>query len=597
MENSDCRDKFFQEKEMNRLLLYVHFNKFGYISPHVLFQLDQMRPLYSKVLLISNSPLPDNYHEQLEMPGLVDGVLSRENSGFDFAAWRDGMQEIGWSKVTDFDSVTLMNDTCFGPIWDFESSFLKMELDDQVDFWGLTNFRETKEFSEHLQSYFLTFKKTILSDQSFLDFWKNIKDFQNVQDVIDNYESRVTTFFLEKDFQYKALFDTTQESTEGMLHPDFTYYNPRRILEVKLPFLKVKALDANQSIAPYLLDTVKTNSSYPIELMVYHMSMVNQPDSPYLLGQKYLSNEKTEIRLLQGKVAIHLHVFYTDLLKEFLDVFENFTFDFDLYITTDTVEKKEEILTISGHRSNLEVYITGNRGRDLLPMLLLKDQLAKYDYVGHFHTKKSKEADFWAGESWRRELIQMLVEPSVSILTQFENNPVLGLVIADIPSFFRYNRIVTAWNEHQMANAMNELWMEMGLTKSIDFTKMDTFVMSYGSFVWFRYEALKPLFDLNLSAEAVPEEPLPQNSILHAMERLLVYVAWSQGYDFRIAPSPHLITPFVDNKQLNLNGDLHPPTFVDFNYMGGIRGALKYIVIGPGRAIKYIFKRLVAKHS
>ncbi|MBF0843063.1 hypothetical protein IR117_00410, partial [Streptococcus danieliae] len=107
-----------------------------------------------------------------------------------------------------------------------------------------------------------------------------------------------------------------QEATEGMLHPDFTYYNPRRILEVGLLFLKVKALDANQSTAPYLLETIQTQSNYPIDLIVYHMSMVNQPDSPYLLGQKYLSNLR-EFRPLKGRVAIHLHVFYTDLLPEF----------------------------------------------------------------------------------------------------------------------------------------------------------------------------------------------------------------------------------------------------------------------------------------
>ena len=148
-----------------------------------------------------------------------------------------------------------------------------------------------------------------------------------------------------------------------------------------------------------------------------------------------------------------------------------------------------------------------------------------------------------------------------------------------------------------MAAAMNQLWEDMGLSKAIDFARMDTFVMSYGSFAWFRYEALKPLFELDLQAEAIPEEPLPQNSILHAMERLLVYIAWNQGYDFRISPSPKVLTPFVDNKLLNLNGDLHPPTFVDFNYMGGIKGALKYIVLGPARAIKYILKRLVAKYS
>ncbi|NYS48868.1 alpha-L-Rha alpha-1,3-L-rhamnosyltransferase [Streptococcus danieliae] len=581
---------------MKRLLIYVHYNKNQEVSPHVLYQLKKMRPLFSQVLVVSNSPLPEQGLQDLKGQALVDQVWERANSGFDFAAWRDAMKNLGWSKLEEFDSLTLMNDTCFGPIWDFTPHFLGMEADEQIDFWGLTNFRATKEFPEHLQSYFLTFKKSILQDQSFFDFWQNVQDYENVQDVINHYESGVTTYFLERGFQYKALFDTTQEATEGMLHPDFTYYNPRRILEVGLPFLKVKALDANQSIAPYLLDTIQTQSDYPIDLIVYHMSMVNQPDSPYLLGQKYLSNLR-EFRPLKGSVAIHLHVFYTDLLPEFLTVFEQFPFAFDLFLTTDTEAKKAEILEKTGQQDNQEVFVTGNRGRDLFPMLLLKERLAGYDYVGHFHTKKSKEADFWAGESWRRELIQMLVEPSAAILTQFEEQPNIGLVIADIPSFFRYNRIVTAWNEHQMAAAMNQLWEDMGLSKIIDFAGMDTFVMSYGSFAWFRYEALKPLFDLDLQAEAIPEEPLPQNSILHAMERLLVYIAWNQGYDFRISPSPRILTPFVDNKLLNLNGDLHPPTYIDFNYMGGIKGAFKYIVLGPARAIKYILKRLVAKYS
>ncbi len=581
---------------MKRLLIYVHYNKNQEVSPHVLYQLKEMRPLFSRVLVVSNSPLPEQGLQDLKDQALVDQVLERANSGFDFAAWRDAMKNLGWSKLGEFDSLTLMNDTCFGPIWDFSPHFLGMEADEQVDFWGLTNFRATKEFPEHLQSYFLTFKKPVLQDQSFFDFWQNVQDYDNVQDVINHYESGVTTYFLERGFQYKALFDTTEEATEGMLHPDFTYYNPRRILEVGLPFLKVKALDANQSIAPYLLDTIQTHSDYPADLIVYHMSMVQQPDSPYLLGQKYLSNLQ-EVSPLKGSVAIHLHVFYTDLLPEFLTVFEQFPFAYDLFLTTDTEAKKAEILEMTGQQDNQEVFVTGNRGRDLFPMLLLKERLAAYDYVGHFHTKKSKEADFWAGESWRRELIQMLVEPSAAILTQFEQQPKLGLVIADIPSFFRYNRIVTAWNEHQMAAAMNQLWEDMGLSKAIDFARMDTFVMSYGSFAWFRYEALKPLFELDLQAEAIPEEPLPQNSILHAMERLLVYIAWNQGYDFRISPSPKVLTPFVDNKLLNLNGDLHPPTFVDFNYMGGIKGALKYIVLGPARTIKYILKRLVAKYS
>ena len=54
--------------------------------------------------------------------------------------------------------------------------------------------------------------------------------------------------------------------------------------------------------------------------------------------------------------------------------------------------------------------------------------------------KKSKEADFWAGESWRKELIDMLVKPADSILSAFETNDI-GIIIADIPSFLDLIRL------------------------------------------------------------------------------------------------------------------------------------------------------------
>jgi rhamnosyltransferase len=133
------------------------------------------------------------------------------------------------------------------------------------------------------------------------------------------------------------------------------------------------------------------------------------------------------------------------------------------------------------------------------------------------------------------------------------------------------------------------------MKKSIDFNALHTFVMSYGTYVWFKYDALKALFDLDLTDQDVPAEPLPQNSILHAIERLLVYIAWDANYDFRISKNPRDLTPFIDNKLLNERGDALPHTYVNFDHLGGIKGAVKYILIGPARAIKYIIKRLIRK--
>lgn len=580
---------------MKRLLLYVHFNKYNDLSSHVVYQLTQMRPLFSKLVFISNSQLPDEKRASLQERGLITDFIQRENSGFDFAAWRDGMHWVGFDYLKDYDSVTLMNDTCFGPLWDMKEVYARFEADPETDFWGMTNFRANQQFKEHLQSYYLSFSKRVIQSTAFQDFWIGVKNYTDVQDVIEHYETQVTTNLTDAGFKYKAVFDTVDADTTGMLHPDFSYYNPTAILKHRVPFIKVKTIDANQHIIPYILDEIERESDYPVDLIVSHMSQIHLPDFKYLLARKYLQEIEMP-SVTTKKVAVHLHVFYTDLLQEFLTAFENFAFPYDLFITTDVETKRGEIEAIlAEQQTGAQIFVTGNIGRDVLPMLKLKEQLQAYDYVGHFHTKKSKEADFWAGESWRKELIEMLVLPANSILANFDQREDLGLVIADIPSFFRFNKIVDAYNENQIAPAMNDLWQKMGMRKSIDFNDLHTFVMSYGTYVWFKYDALKALFDLELTDQDVPAEPLPQNSILHAIERLLIYIAWDGNYDFRIAKNPRTLTPFIDNKLLNERGDALPHTYVNFDHLGGIKGAAKYILIGPARAIKYIIKRLIRK--
>lgn len=113
---------------MRRLLLYVHFNKHDRISPHVHYQLEKINSIFSKVVFISNSQLAAEEVEKLQNHGLIHHFIQRENAGFDFAAWRDGMAFVGFEELKDYDSVTLMNDTCFGPLWICRNSMTNLNL-------------------------------------------------------------------------------------------------------------------------------------------------------------------------------------------------------------------------------------------------------------------------------------------------------------------------------------------------------------------------------------------------------------------------------------------------------------------------------------
>ena len=442
-----------------------------------------------------------------------------------------------------------------------------------------------------MQSYFISFKKRLVESSVFQKFWKSVESFEDVQKVIDNYETLYTKKFMDAGFNYESILNTIPLN-DKFFHSNFTIHYPHVLLDAGVPFIKVKTFDLTQHLAPYLLKEIEKRTDYPVEFIISHMSDMSLPTPPYLLDRKVIE-ESSQTYSGTKKIAVHLHTYYVDLLEDFLKQFENFHFTYDLFLTTDSEEKKAAIQSILDKNGKVaRIFITGNRGRDVIPMLKLKDELSNYDFIGHFHTKKSPEYPYWVGESWRNELFSMLIQPADTIISNLENNDNLGLVIADIPTFFRYTKIVDPWNENRFAEGMNDLWRRMNLSREIDFKKMDIFIMSYGTFVWFKYEALKPLFELELSDEEIPTEPIPQHTILHSIERILVYLAWSRRFDYAISKNNIYITPFVDNEVLNIRPDNLPNTYINFDNIGGIKGALKYIIVGPGTAVKYILRRI-----
>jgi rhamnosyltransferase len=110
---------------MNRILLFVHYNKYGGLADYVLYMLEHIKRLFSRIVFISNSPLTDEHKAKLG--SLCDKIMERENSGFDFGAWKDALLDEGWDALSRYDNVTLMNDTWFGPLSDLDALYEKME--------------------------------------------------------------------------------------------------------------------------------------------------------------------------------------------------------------------------------------------------------------------------------------------------------------------------------------------------------------------------------------------------------------------------------------------------------------------------------------
>ena len=69
---------------------------------------------------------------------IADKVVIRENKGFDIGAWQQGITEIcGREELAKYDSLTLFNDSFFGPFYPFADIYKEMESRSK-DYWGLS---------------------------------------------------------------------------------------------------------------------------------------------------------------------------------------------------------------------------------------------------------------------------------------------------------------------------------------------------------------------------------------------------------------------------------------------------------------------------
>lgn len=254
---------------MNRILLFVHYNKKNKLDDRVIHTLKNINHLFNDVIVISNSSLSSSDESLLET--VSNKVIQRDNVGFDFSAWKDGIDDIGWSNIKKYDSLTIMNDTCHCPIWPLDEHFDKFDKQQNTDFWGASLHRASDygmpgtdaPITEHIQSYFVTFKQNIIKSKVFADFWNNVKPHTDVKKVIRDYEVGMSKKFSDAGFKYDAIVNTKNAifSTKTIMNP--TFQDPLALLHQRFPFIKLKSISKNNLLK--IKDLVKNSSEYPVK--------------------------------------------------------------------------------------------------------------------------------------------------------------------------------------------------------------------------------------------------------------------------------------------------------------------------------------------
>ncbi len=271
--------------------------------------------------------------------------------------------------------------------------------------------------------------------------------------------------------------------------------------------------------------------------------IIETPDLvPYYFHTKKNSRTNTikiknECILFSKKIAIQLHIFYPDLLFEIYSFLSQISFSFDLFITTDSINKKETIETFFNKNplshSNIYIQIVENRGRDIWPFLYQMHPIYKnYEYIMHLHTKKSLHSSI--GNKWRKYLYKSLLgkkEHLAQILNYIDNNKEVGF-IAPPP----YMRVIKSYYDNIHNEAYNKMIDELLIKLKIDIKRNQIKELKFPSGNMFiaRTDAIKQLLEYPFSSADFPDEKGQINGTLqHIIEFFWIYIVTYNGYLYK----------------------------------------------------------------
>ena len=305
-----------------KALVYVIFESENRLQEYKLRFLQALAPLVDDVIVVVNGQLHADDINTLEAYGKV---LTRDNKGYDTAAFREGIFSFGKDKLKDYDQFLLVNDTNIGPMRDLSQVFQEM-ADKQLDFWGISFGEEqedvTKEnpygyIPKHLQSYFLVIEKLMLNDDDFYEYWTHLTDTDSRDKAIGRHETRFTKHFADLGYRYDAVVQEYEDSA--------MYIHPLKMLKAGSPLVKYTALknyDEDQflwqgldrdSEVPELLEFVAEETDYPVSILE---DIVNKfkavPRDQYILlidGVENIIPQCTRYRVLNKAEQLRKHGF------------------------------------------------------------------------------------------------------------------------------------------------------------------------------------------------------------------------------------------------------------------------------------------------
>ncbi len=450
----------------------------------------------------------------------------------------------------------LVDDTFFGPFKPFSEIFEEMERV-TCNFWGLTVQYKSKDLKgielsgyipTHIKTSFVVVRNTMLKDKKFWDYWSGIELPERPNEEYSRHEIYFTNYFEKLNYRWGCYTELKECNYSIDKNYNLALYNQYELISKRRcpilnrkPFGYSKGEQLRYSLGNDLKNTLKyieNNIDYPIDFVWENIIRVfNNADLFSSLDLNYVLPSKGEVEKstnsLKRKIAVVMHMFYPDIFEYCAEYSKSIPDDADVYVTTNTDEKCNEIERILkpllGDR--LTVLNCGNRGRDVAALIVTcRKYLMNYDYLCFVHDKKSSHLNPITGACYQDTLWDNMLKSKYfveQVIELFEREKHLGLLSAPGPYAGNWFGIIAnTWTSS--FEVTKQLYDKLQLTVDISQTKR---AVALGTVFWCRPVALKQLFEHPWKYEDFPEEPMGLDATLgHAVERIISFVAQENGY-------------------------------------------------------------------
>lgn len=399
---------------MKRLGIFFFYEKNGHVDDFVTYYIADLVKNLSELIIVCNGKLSDEGRAAFAQ--FTPNIIVRENKGLDVWAYKTALDHYGWTKLAEFDEIVMTNATLMGPVRSLREMFDAMAENEDLDFWGLTvhhgaegnPFKGKHLYSYlpvHIQSHFIVYRKRFVESADLQRYWDEMPMIEGYTDSVQRYEAVFTKIFADKGYKWDVYVKTDDLK-------DFTDYPllvcPVRLLREKnCPLFKRRSF--MHDYEAYLNDTagepvrelwayLRDHTDYPLALIWSDMIRTMHPfDFTRNLGLTRLIQPSVQDPALcktirqNRRIALAMHLYFPDLLASSTAFAENFPPETDVFISTDTEEKKAAIEAAFAPLAlhSVRVTVVENRGRDVAAFLCdLAPQLKGYDYACFMHDKR-----------------------------------------------------------------------------------------------------------------------------------------------------------------------------------------------------------------